>query len=153
MGKVAEQGKIYFLLRYHDYSRNNLVLFNIEQSTGNFLKYDIKNFIPFAPLEFHVTASAAIIGGYYNQVPVVIYFSFLTEKSKVLPGLLNEDGELTQVKTYPDGTFDVLISARNYRGQQTVWIKNYDQEGNLQGNLFIRTRGHQAPDFCQIHQD
>lgn len=141
MGEVADNGRIFFLLRFQDYSRNNLVLYSIEQSNGNFLKYDIRNFIPFAPLEFHVTANAAIIGGYYNQVPVVIYYSFLTEKSKVLPGLLNEDGELTQVRTYADGTFDVLISARNFRGQQTVWIKNYDQEGNLQGNYSLEPEG------------
>lgn len=141
MGEAADQGKVFFLLRYQDYSRNNLVLFAIEQSNGSFLKYEIRNFIPFAPLEFHTTQTAAIIGGYYNQVPVVLYFSFLTEKSKVLPGLLNEDGELTQVKTYPDGTFDVLISARNFKGQRTVWIKNYDTEGNLQGNYSLEPDG------------
>jgi hypothetical protein len=94
-------------------------------------------FIPFTPAEFQVTEKAAIIGGYYNQVPVVLYYSFETEKSKILPGLLNENGELTQVRVYPDGTFDVLISARNFKGQQTVWIKNYDLEGNLQSNYAL----------------
>jgi hypothetical protein len=137
MGKVAEHGKVFFLLRYQDYSKNNLELFAIDQGNGNFLKYEIRNFIPFTPLEFHTTQQAAIIGGYYNQVPVVIYYSFLTEKTKILPGLLNEDGELTQVETHADGTFDVLISARNYKGQQTVWIKNYDAEGNLLGNFAL----------------
>lgn len=138
MGKRAEHGKLFFLLRYHDYSRNNLELFAIEQANGNFIKYNIRNFIPFTPSEFQVTENAAIMGGYYNQVPVVIYYSFLTEKSKILPGLLNESGELTQVKIYPDGTFDVLISARNFKGQQTVWIKNYDAEGNLQSNYALK---------------
>ncbi len=137
MGKVAERGKVFFLLRYQDYTKNNLELYAIEQGNGNFLKYEIRNFIPFTPLEFHTTEQAAIIGGYYNQVPVVIYYSFLTSKTKVLPGLLNEDGELTQVQTHPDGTFDVLISARNYKGQQTVWIKNYDAEGNLLANFTL----------------
>jgi len=141
MGKKAEYGKLFFLLRYHDYSRNNLELFAIEQSNGNFIKYEIRNFIPFSPTEFQVTEKAAIMGGYYNQVPVVIYYSFLTGKSKILPGLLNENGELTQVKIYPDGTFDVLISARNFRGQQTVWIKNYDAEGNLQTNYALEPEG------------
>lgn len=141
MGKIADQGKVFFLLRYQDYSRNNLELFAIDQSNGNFLKHEIRNFIPFAPLEFHTTQHAAIIGGYFNQVPVVMYYSFLTGKSKILPGLLNEDGELTQVETHPDGTFDVLISARNFKGQQTVWIKNYDAEGNLQGNFSLEPDG------------
>ena len=137
MGKRTENGKLFFLLRYHDYTRNNFELFAIEQADGDFIKYNIPNFIPFAPTEFQVTKKGAIIGGYYNQVPVVIYYSFLTQKSKILPGLLNENGELTQVKIYPDGTFDVLISARNYKGQQTVWIKNYNPEGDLQSNYSL----------------
>ncbi|MBA4053748.1 MAG: hypothetical protein C0490_03465 [Marivirga sp.] len=134
MGKKADHGKLFFLFRYQDYSKNNFELFAIEQSNGSFLKFNIRNFIPFTPVEFQVTEKAAIMGGYYNQVPVVVYYSFLTEKTKILPGLLNEIGELTQVKMYPDGTFDVLISAKNFKGQQTVWIKNYDEEGNLQSN-------------------
>jgi hypothetical protein len=141
MGKRADHGKLFFLLRYQDYSKNNFQLFSIEQSNGTFLKYDIRNFIPFTPTEFQVTEKAAIMGGYYNQVPVVVYYSFLTEKTKVLPGLLNESGELTQVKMYPDGTFDVLISAKNFRGQQTIWIKNYDDEGNIQSNYALEPEG------------
>ncbi len=134
MGKKAENQKLFFLFRYSDYTRNNFQLFSIDQSNGSFLKYEIRNFIPFAPTEFQVTEKAAIMGGYYNEVPVVVYYSFQTEKTKILPGLLNESGELTQVKIYPDGTFDVLISAKNYKGQQTVFIKNYDSDGNIQTN-------------------
>jgi len=141
MGKRVAQGQLFFLLRYYDYSKNDFELYAIEENTGRFLKYSIKNFIPFAPSEFQVTEKAAIMGGYYNQVPVVLYFSFQTGKSKVLPGLLNENGELTQVKIYPDGTFDVLISARNFKGQQTVWIKNYDSNGDIQSNFALEPDG------------
>lgn len=138
MAKRVHADKLYFLLRYYDFSRNNFEMVSITQENGNFFKHTIRNFIPFAPSEFQITDKAAIIGGYYNQVPVVLYYSFETQKSRVLPGLLNENGELTQVKVYPDGTFEVLISARNYRGQQTVWIKNYDAEGNLQSNFALQ---------------
>jgi hypothetical protein len=137
MAKRVADGKLFFLLRYFDYSKNNFELFAIDHSNGNFKKYSVRNFIPFNPSEFQVTEKAAIMGGYYNQVPVVMYFSFETEKSKILPGLMNENGELTQIKVYPDGTFDVLISARNFKGQQTVWIKNYDIEGDLQSNYAL----------------
>jgi hypothetical protein len=52
-------------------------------------------------------------------------------KSKVLPGMFNESGELNQIRTYADNSFDVLINARNQQRQQTIWLKSYDQEGNL----------------------
>jgi len=134
MGKRVENGKLYLLLKQQNLSRNNMTLFAIEEHTGNYVQYPIKNIIPFSPTEFQVTQEAAIIGGYFNRVPVVLHYSFTTEKSRLLPGLLNESGELTQVKTYDDGSFDVLISGKNFQRQQTIWIKNYDPTGELLRN-------------------
>lgn len=137
MGKRCFGDKLYLLLRYYEYSRNDLLLYVINHHDGSYVRYIVKSFIPFAPSEFQLTENAALIGGYYNRVPVVMHFSFSTYKSKVLPGLFNESGELTQVRTHPNGAFDVLISAVNYLRQRTVWIKNYDPEGNLLRNFSL----------------
>ena len=137
VAKRAAGGKFYLLFRTPDGRRNNLQLVAVSQANGEYTHYEVKNFIPFATTEFQVTENGALIGGYYNQVPVVIYFSFATQRSKILPGLLNESGELTQIKTFPDGTFDVLISARNFMKQQTVWVKSYDANADLQSNIAL----------------
>jgi hypothetical protein len=135
MGKRAEKDHLYLLLRNQDYTKKDLELISVEQQKGTFLRYVIRNFIAFVPTEFQITDQAALIGGYFNHVPVVIHFAFDTQKTKVLPGLLNESGELTQIQTYPDGAFDVLISAKNFGGERTIWIKNYDPEGNILRNV------------------
>src|SRR5690606_10538431 len=98
-------------------------LFVIDESNGHYIQHHIRGYIPFAPTEFQVTDDAAIIGGYYNRIPVVLHYSFATFRSKVLPGLFTEAGELTQIKTHEDGFFDVLISAKNLNRQRTIWIK------------------------------
>ncbi|MEO7992345.1 MAG: hypothetical protein ABI663_22535 [Chryseolinea sp.] len=134
MGKKVEKNLLYLLFRFQDYSKNDFELFVIDQANGKYVKYIIKNFIPFSPNDFQVTEKAVLIGGYFNRVPVVIYFSLATEKTKVLPGLFNETGELTQVRTYEDGTIDVLISGLNIKGQKTIWVKNYDPDGDLLSN-------------------
>jgi hypothetical protein len=137
MARRAIRGQFFLLLRQPDLRRNNMQLFAVSQANGEYVNYPIRNFIPFAPTEFQITEKAALIGGYFNQVPVVLYYSFATMRSKILPGLLNESGELTHLKTFPDGTFDVLITARNFKKQQTVWIKSYDAEGDLQSNYSL----------------
>ncbi|MFZ6009158.1 MAG: hypothetical protein ACOYXT_02325 [Bacteroidota bacterium] len=134
VGKKFFQKKIYLLTRYQDYTRNDLELFIIQQEDGTYSHHKIKGYIPFAPTEFQITEKAVLIGGYFNRVPIVLHFSLEISKSKVLPGLFNESGELTQIKTYSDGTFDVLISARNFKRQQTIWIKSYDSDGSLLTN-------------------
>lgn len=137
MGRASHEGWLYLLLRYKDYSKNDLVLYRISEQDGGYTQHTIKSFIPFAPTEFQITDQSALIGGYFNRVPVVLHFSFTNLRSKVLPGLFNEAGELTQIKTYDDGSFDVLISARNMMRQKTIWIKNYDAEGDLIRNFAL----------------
>lgn len=138
MSTQSFRKRLYVLARYRDYSRNDLLLFIVEETDGRYVRYGIKSYIPFSPTEFRITEDAALIGGYYNRIPVVLHYSLRTFRSKVLPGLFNEAGELTQIKTHEDGSFDVLISARNLVRQRTIWIKNYDPEGNLLRNLPLR---------------
>ncbi|HEX8041517.1 MAG TPA: hypothetical protein VF490_20355, partial [Chryseosolibacter sp.] len=95
--------KLYLLLRYKDFSKNDLIVYAVEEATGHYVRFEIRGYIPFAPTEFRITEQAAIIGGYYNRIPVVLHFSFSELRSKVLPGLFNESGELTQIKTNDDG--------------------------------------------------
>ncbi|HEX5170914.1 MAG TPA: hypothetical protein VFW11_17185, partial [Cyclobacteriaceae bacterium] len=129
VGKIAEGEYAYFLLR--DNTSKNFELFKVNQDNGNYSQFNIKGFIRFTPTEFQVTNSALLIGGYFNRVPLVLHFSFKTLQSKVLPGLLNEDGELNQIKTFDDGSFQLLISAFNYYKKKTIWIKDYMADGTL----------------------
>lgn len=103
----------------------------IRTSNGDRRDYAVKNLIPFNPTDFAITGQAAMIGGYYNYRPIVLYFSFATQRSQVLPGFFNAPGELDQLKVYDDGTVDVVVSARNYEKRRSLWIRNYDAMGTL----------------------
>ncbi|RAV99803.1 hypothetical protein [Pseudochryseolinea flava] len=146
--KVARDN-FYVLFRRENQGRNNFSLYAIEGRTGNFIRHDIKNYITFTPLEFQVTDSAALMAGYFNRVPVVTHFDFRSNRSKILPGLLNEIGELTQVKTNDDGSFNVLIAARNYAGQKTIWIKTYDPSGKLLSNIPLESEDNKTLIFAR----
>src|SRR6185436_6217924 len=63
--------------------------------------------------------------------PIVLHFSFATGRAKVLPGFFNSPGELNQLKAYEDGSVDVIVSARNMEKKRSLWIRNYDAEGEL----------------------
>jgi hypothetical protein len=131
--------KLYLLFKQRDQTKKNFYLYVLHIHDGTYVMHEIKNLIRFAPIEFQVTDHAAVIGGYFNTVPVVIHFSFRDHRSKILPGLLNESGELTQIQIYPDDSFDVLISARNVLGTRTIWIKNYDASGSLIRNMPLQS--------------
>jgi hypothetical protein len=136
MGKKCYKQNFYLLFRFNNYSRNDLLLYVVDLK-GQYKQFTIRGYIPFSPTELQITDQAVLIGGYYNRVPLVLHYSLSRQKSKVLPGIFNESGELTQIRTYDDGTFDVLISSFNHMRQRTIWLKNYDPEGELNSNFAL----------------
>jgi hypothetical protein len=132
VGRRTDGDSLYLLLRHPDFAKKDLTMFVISQANGDYVRHKIRNFIPLFINDFQIAKSGVLIGAYYNYIPVVLFYSFKTLNSKILPGLSNEQADLTQIKVNDDGTFDVLVSARTVTKQKTIWTKSYDAEGNLQ---------------------
>ncbi len=139
--RKVSRNRLYILLRYVNYSNNNLLLYVVNNDDGTFFRHPIKSYIPFFQTEFEITENAVLVGGYYNTIPIVLHYDTRTMRSKVLPGLFNEVGELNQIKTNRDNSFDVLIAARNRNKQRTIWIKSYTPEGELIENRALTPEG------------
>ncbi|MBY0433767.1 MAG: hypothetical protein K2U26_06625 [Cyclobacteriaceae bacterium] len=125
------QELMFLLFKDRDYIGGDFQIAVVKIANGDYGSYTVKNLIPFNPTEFVVTNQAAMIGGYFNYRPIVVYYSFADQKSKVLPGFFNSPGELNQLKTYKDGSIDVVVSARNFEKRKSLWIRNYDVQGEL----------------------
>jgi hypothetical protein len=121
-----------------------------EHREGTYTQYSLKNYIPFTPTEFEVNDAAALIGGYYNRVPIVVHFDFATLKLKILPGLFSEMGQLDQIRVYDDNTFDVLVSARYFNREKTIWIKSYSPDGDFLNQLVLPVEGNKSLLFGRV---
>jgi hypothetical protein len=140
--------KLYTLARHNNYYDFQLLVLDV--TTGNYLTYQFRNYIPFLSTEFEVNSKGAIIGSYYNRIPIVVFFDFETLRIKILPGLFSETGELSQIKLYPDNTFDVLLCARYFNREKTVWIKSYSPEGDFLNQMVIPVDGNRNLLFGRV---
>lgn len=122
---------IYILLKSVNFTSGDFKVIAVSANEGNYKVYEINNVIPFNPTDFLVTSYGMMLGGYFNYRPLVLFFSFQTERSKILPGFFNEQGELNQIKLYENGSIDVIVSAKNYERKKCLWIRNYSAEGDL----------------------
>ncbi|MEJ0056521.1 MAG: hypothetical protein WDN75_13235 [Bacteroidota bacterium] len=127
-----KEAQILFLLfKQQYYLGGDFQMVSVRVASGKFGTYTIKNLIPFTPTEFVISGTAAVIGGYFNYRPIVLYYNFNLQQSKILPGFFNEQGEINQLKAYPDGSLDVVVCARNLEKKKSLWIRNYDPMGEL----------------------
>jgi len=122
---------IYFLFKHQTLVGGDFQIVAVRAGNGKTTIYTVKNLIPFNPTDFVITPSAALVGGYFNYRPLVLYYNFTDQASKILPGFLNELGELNQLKAYPDGSLDVIVCAKNLEKKKSLWIRNYNSQGNL----------------------
>ncbi len=123
-------GKVYFFFKGTPFTKGYLVL-AINVKDGGYFSFSIKNLIPFNATEFVASRESILIGGYFNYRPVVLHYSMRTDRSRILPGFLNELGELIQLKTYGNGNVDVIISAKNSSRKKCIWIRHFDGNGDL----------------------
>jgi hypothetical protein len=121
----------YMLLKDPGYIGKDFIIVAINQTNGTYRVFPVKNIIPFYPSEFMLTNKAALIGGYFNSRPLVLYYSFEQQSSRILPGFFNSPGELDQIKVQNDGTTDIVVSSRNFEKRRALWIRNYDANGEL----------------------
>jgi hypothetical protein len=127
----VKQEILFLLLKDRSAISGDFLIMSVQISNGNYGRHVVKNLIPFTATEFTLTNDAALIGGYFNYRPLVVYYNFIDRQSKVLPGFFNEPGELNQVRCNGDGSIDVIVSARNFEKKKCLWIRNYSSQGNL----------------------
>jgi hypothetical protein len=121
-------GSYFFLFQQSTGNSKDLKLMQMTGDTGDTLKFTVKNLVPLNLTEFEVTNGAALLGGYYNNEPVVIHYDFNTQKTKVLPGIFGSRTELVQLRV-DDSSVTVLVSDRTFDRRNTLTIKNYDIDG------------------------
>lgn len=131
MQSLVKDGIMFILFKSNNAKYAHFHIATSKLESAEFLVYPVKNIIPFRPTDFVVTEEAALIAGYYNYRPLVLHYSFALQQSKILPGFFNEPGELTQIKSYPDNTIEVIVSTDNYEKRKCLWIRKYDSAGDL----------------------
>ncbi len=127
----SSENTFFMLLKDRGYLGKDFLILAMNQTTGVYRTYSVKNIIPFYPTEFTLTSKAALIGGYFNSRPLVLHYDFEKKNSRILPGFFNSPGELNQIKIQPDETMDIIVSARNFEKRRALWIRTYTGQGEL----------------------
>jgi hypothetical protein len=146
----VNSGKVFFFFKNQNPSDVGFYVKAVRVTDGASFSYPIKNPIQFNATEFIVSNDALLIGGYFNFKPIVLHYLIKENRSRVLPGFLNERGELIQIKTYPDGDIDVIVSAENNKGIQCLWLRHFDSSGDLIKTVVLEPEEHKNLVFGQL---
>ncbi|MEJ0034407.1 MAG: hypothetical protein WDO15_30565 [Bacteroidota bacterium] len=129
---------IFILLKDRFNPLAEFTVMSVSLENGNYVSRLVKTLIAFQPTQFLVTKESILIGGYFNYRPLVLFYSILSGQSKILPGFFNDIGELDQVRADDDGNIDIVVSARSVTRRRSLWIRNYDKNGDLSKTILLQ---------------
>lgn len=135
----SEIGDDLIVMLFKDFSKGlaNFLITVISLTDSTFGHYNVDTPFSFNSSLFKVVGNSALIAGYYNSRPLVLHYDFISKKSKIIPGFFNDSGELTQILTAEDGSFEILVISRNLERKKSVWIRNYTNQGELVNTTII----------------
>jgi len=139
-GYDYHNGNYFFLFQETAKGSHDLLLVQLNEFTGDTVQHKIKNVVTLDLVAFEMNDDAALLGGYYNQEPVVLHYGINSKKTKILPGIFGEKTQLIQVKIDGD-LVKVLVSARTFDKRNTLAIKTYDSQGNYLDNYTFKPEG------------
>jgi hypothetical protein len=130
----------FFLFQTINQRTHNLHMVQMNEFTGDTLMHTIKNLVHIELSIFEMSDNSILIGGYYNQEPVVMHYDLRSKKTKFLPGIFGDRTELVQVKI-EQGFIKILVSSLTFDRRNTMAIKTYDYEGNYIDNFSFNPEG------------
>ena len=130
----------FFLFQTLDQRSHDLLMVQMNEYTGDTIMHIVKNLVRINLTIFEMSNNSVLIGGYYNQEPVVMHYDLTTKKNKVLPGIFGDRTELVQIKI-EQGLIKILVSSRTYDKRNTLAIKTYDYQGNYIDNFTFMPEG------------
>ncbi len=145
-GYFYAQKKNYLMLQNtHEHS---IKVLRIDTRTKELKEFDSKEIAELTITEFEVVRNTAVIGGYFEERPVVFAYDLINNKVRTLQNVYQNDSDLLEVKINKDSlSFNVLASIRDENKDRAIVVNTYDYEGNPLRDYTIQTQ----PDYELIN--
>lgn len=141
----AEKRSYLLLQNAHEHS---VKVLRVDAHKKEFKEFDSKEIAELSITEFEVVKNTAIIGGYFEERPVVFAYDLVQNKIRTLQNVYQNESELLEVKVNKDSlSFNVLASFKDDNKDRAIMVNTYDYEGNPLRDYTIQTK----PDYELIN--
>src|SRR6187551_383341 len=122
---------IHLLYRTGESTKNDFELATINLNGEEEERHSIKSDLDFKLTHFVIAANSLILGGYVNKDPAILLYDLTTKHIKVVPGFIQKDTELVDLRVNQNNTFNVVLVDRSNRDDSGLLFKTFDSSGEL----------------------
>ncbi len=127
---------------FQDYPvRKQIDVVSIDFKTQKTTHHETSQIAQLNLTEFEVIQNTAVLGGYFEQRPVVFAYDLENDRVKAVQGVYKNNSKLLEVRINKDSvTFNVLVAELNDEKDQTIIVNTYDYEGNPVRDYTLNTK-------------
>lgn len=138
-GYFYAEKRSYLLLQ--NSQEHSVKVLRVDAHKKELKEFDSKEIAELSITEFEVVKNTAIIGGYFEERPVVFAYDLVQNKVRTLQNVYQNESELLEVKVNKDSlSFNVLASFKDDNKERAIMVNTYDYEGNPLRDYTIQTK-------------
>ncbi|MEQ9403039.1 MAG: hypothetical protein RIM99_05595 [Cyclobacteriaceae bacterium] len=137
LGYEYFEGKFYLLFNKSRFRGDDLLVYQLNIDSKNFVTYEITTVFPVDITHFESVGETLLIAGYANFRPVVITYNINDRIPRVVPGFYDSKNDMLDLVVDEESElFTVILSEKMRNKKFTARVKTFTAKGDLiQDNL------------------
>lgn len=131
VGHEYLSGRINLIFKEGEYAKNKLTLCTVILAKPEIKSIDIRTELDLRLTHFASIRNNVLFGGYISDEPAVLYFDVAENKVRVVPGFLQSNTELLDLRVNENNTFNVILIEKNANEAKRIIFRTFDWQAKI----------------------
>lgn len=141
VGHEYLSGRINLIFKEGEYAKNKLTLCSIDLAKTEIKSVDIRTELDLRLTHFSSIRNNVLFGGYISDEPAVLYFDVAENKVRMVPGFLQSNTELLDLRVNENNTFNVVLLEKIATEAKRIIFRTFDSQAKILLEDIIETEG------------
>jgi hypothetical protein len=119
------------LFQMGDFTKRKLILCTLNLHSFEITQTDIKTELDIRLTHFNCIGPNVLLGGYISNEPAIILYESNKASVQIVPGFLQRNTELLDMRVNENSTFNVVMVERNSNESKRIIFRTFDSQGKL----------------------
>jgi hypothetical protein len=131
LGYEYVSSKLNLLFQVGDFVKKKLILCSVDLQNLIIAQIEIKTELDIALTHFNSMGSTILLGGYISGEPTIVIYEINKANITVVPGFLQRNTELLDMRVNENNTFNVILAERVSGENKHLVFRTFDSKGKL----------------------
>lgn len=131
IGYEYTPGKFTLLFQVGEFAKNKLILCTVDLQTHELKLSEIKTELDIRLTHFSSIQNSVLFGGYMSSEPAVVLYDLDKSKVQMVPGFLQRNTELLDLRVNENNTFNVVMVEKISGESKRIIFRTFDSQAKL----------------------